>query len=87
VDVGRPKWTPETDEQRRAIAAAKRAEQRATAAMRDVERPMWDAVQTALDLGVPAAFMAETVNRGRATLYLHTDPPGKAQAIETDEEN
>jgi len=31
--------------------------------------------------------MAETVNRGRATLYRHTDPPGKAQAIETDEEN
>ena len=84
MDVGRPKWTPETEDQRRAIAAAKLAATRADKA----DEVMWRAVQVALDLNVPAAFMAETVGRGRATLYRHATPPGSnSQATETDEEN
>jgi hypothetical protein len=63
--MARPKWTPRTGEQRRAIAAARRAAKRAD----EAEDLLWQAVGTALDLDVPAAFMADAVNRGRATLY------------------
>jgi len=63
--MGRPRWTPTTDDQRRAIAAARRAGKRAD----DAEDLLWQAVKAALDTGVPAAHMAEAVNRGRATLY------------------
>lgn len=80
---GRPVWVPTTDEQRQAIEVA----QQAAAHVQELRQAMWDEVQSALDIGVPAAFMAETVGRGRATLYRHATPPGSnSQAIETDEE-
>jgi len=41
--------------------AAKRAD--------DAETLLWQAVGTALDLDAPAAFIADAVNRSRATLY------------------
>jgi len=63
--MARPKWTPTTDEQRRAIAAARRAGKRAD----EAEDLLWAAVKAALDTGVPAAHLADAVNRGRATLY------------------
>lgn len=66
--VVRPKWVPETDEQRAAIAKAKATAKTAD----DAERVMWDAVQVARNLGVPASFLADAVDRGRATLYRHT---------------
>lgn len=63
--MGRPKWTPQNDEQRQAIAAARRAAKRADSA----EDQLWQAVASAMKTGVPAAFIADAVNRGRATLY------------------
>lgn len=67
--VPRPKWTPKTDEQRRAIAAALRAKTKAD----EAEGKMWEAVAEAIDTGVPASYMAEAVERSRATLYRHVD--------------
>jgi hypothetical protein len=67
--VPRPKWTPKTDAQRRAIAAALRAKTKAD----EAEGKMWDAVADAIDTGVPASYMAEAVERSRATLYRHVD--------------
>jgi hypothetical protein len=72
----RPKWTPQTEEQQRAITAVLRAAKRAEQA----EGKMWAAVSDAIDQGVPAAFMAETVGRSRATLYRHVARPGKPEA-------
>lgn len=71
--VPRPKWTPKTDAQRRAIAAVLRAKK----ASDEAEGKMWEAVAQAIDTGVPASFMADTVERSRATLYRHVDrrPP------------
>ena len=69
--VARPKWIPETDEQRAAIAKAVDAAQLADGA----ERVLWDAVQVARDLDVPPAYLATVVGRGRATLYRHTRSP------------
>jgi hypothetical protein len=71
--VARPKWTPRTDEQRRAIAAALRALKVAD----EAEGKMWAAVAAAIDTGVPANFMADTVGRSRATLYRHVGNPGE----------
>lgn len=70
----RPKWTPKTDEQRRAIAAVIRAHKRAE----EAEGKMWEAVADAIDQGCPAAFMAETVERSRATLYRHVPRSAKS---------
>jgi hypothetical protein len=67
--VPRPKWTPKMDEQRRAITAVLRTKKQAD----EAEGKMWEAVATAIEMGVPAAFMAETVERSRATLYRHVD--------------
>ncbi|MFJ8966072.1 hypothetical protein ACIRG5_42450 [Lentzea sp. NPDC102401] len=65
----RPKWTPKTDAQRDAIAAALRAKKTSD----EAEGKMWKAVADAIDTGVPAAFMADAVERSRATLYRHVD--------------
>lgn len=67
--VPRPKWTPQTEEQRRAIAAVLRAKKHAD----EAEGKMWDAVAEAINTGVPAAYMADTVEKSRATLYRHVD--------------
>lgn len=67
--VPRHKWTPATDEQRRAIAAAKRAAAKATRADAEV----WAKVKAARDLGVPARYMAQEIKRGKTTVYRHTD--------------
>jgi hypothetical protein len=77
--VVRPKWTPRTEEQRRAIAAAKRAAKRAD----EAEGLMWDAVGTALDCDVPAAYMADVVGRSRTSLYRHIPRP-TSTGTETD---
>lgn len=82
MEVGRPKWTPQTDDQHRAIAAAKRAAKRAD----EADDLMWQSVQDALDLGVPAAFLADTVGRSRATLYRHTQPGAAATDGDTTDE-
>lgn len=69
--VVRPKWTPQTAEQRRAIAAVVRATKRAD----EAEGLMWDAVAGAMDHDVPASYMADVVGRSRATLYRHVPRP------------
>lgn len=71
--VPRPKWTPKTDEQRSAIAAVLGAKKTAD----EAEGKMWQAVAAAINTGVPAAYMADAVERSRATLYRHVDrrPP------------
>ena len=83
--VPRPKWTPKTDEQRRSIAAVLRAKKTSD----EAEGKMWEAVAEAIETGVPAAFMADTVERSRATLYRHVDRPAvkkpkRPQAAEVD---
>lgn len=75
--VARPKWTPQTAEQRRAIAAAKRAAKMAD----DAEGLVWTAVAEALKLDVPASYIADAVGRGRATLYRRI--PRAAMAVDT----
>lgn len=70
--MARPKWRPRTDEQRRAIAAAERAGKRAD----EAEAKLWDAVAPALELGVPAAYLAERVGRSRTTLYRRVPHAG-----------
>lgn len=67
--VPRHKWTPATDEQRRAIAAARRAV--AKAARADDEA--WAKVKAARDLGVPARYLAQEISKGKTTVYRHTD--------------
>lgn len=71
----RPRWAPENDEQRRAIAAAKRAARRAD----ESEDLLWKAVAPALDLGVPASYMAEQVGRSRTTLYRRVQRPSSTE--------
>lgn len=71
--VARGKWTPQTDEQRRAIAAAKRAAARAD----NADNELWAAVEAARDVGVPPAFLAKEIGRGRSTLYRHVPPAPK----------
>jgi hypothetical protein len=63
--MARPKWTPQTTQQRQAIAAARRAARRAD----EAEDVLWSAVSAALELDVPARFMATAVGRSRSTLY------------------
>jgi hypothetical protein len=79
--VPRPKWTPKTDEQRRAIAAALRAKTKAD----EAEGKMWEAVAEAIDTGVPASYMAEAVERSRATLYRHVDRSNTSHAESEDD--
>lgn len=72
--VPRHKWTPATDEQRRAIAAAKRAA--AKAARADAE--VWAKVKAARELGVPARYLAQEISKGKTTVYRHTDSETEA---------
>lgn len=65
--VARPKWTPQTEEQRRAIAAVVRAAKRAD----EADGILWSAVAEAHKLGVPPAHLAEKSGRGRNTVYRH----------------
>lgn len=81
VRVARPKWTPQTAEQRHAIAAAKRAAKRAD----DAEGLVWTAVAEALELDVPASYIADAVGRGRATLYRRI--PRAATTVDTGAEH
>lgn len=69
VRVPRHKWTPVTDEQRRAIAAARRAVAKAARADADA----WAKVKAARDLGVPARYLAQEINKGKTTVYRHTE--------------
>ena len=64
-----PRWAPQTDEQRRAIAAAIRAARRAD----EAETKLWETVAPALELGVPKDYMAKQVGRSRTTLYRRTE--------------
>lgn len=69
--VARPKWTPQTKEQRQAIAAvAKAAERTATA-----DAQLWAAVAAAHALDVPPAFLAETLGVSRGRIYRHLPTP------------
>lgn len=74
--VPRHKWTPATDEQRRAIAAARRAVAKAAKA----DHEAWAKVKAARDLGVPARYLAQEINKGKTTVYRHTD----SEATEAD---
>lgn len=73
--MARPKWTPKTDEQRDAVAAATKAARRLEAA----ELALWEAIESARTLRVPMTYLAEVVGRGRATLYRRA--PQKAAPI------
>lgn len=74
----RPKWRPQTDEQRRVIATAERAAKRAD----EAEAKLWEAVAPALELGVPAAYLAERVGRSRTTLYRRVPHARRASGHE-----
>lgn len=78
--VPRPKWTPKTDAQRRAIAAVQRAKKTAD----EAEGKMWEAVADAMDTDVPASYLADTVERSRATLYRHVDRRQAAESADTE---
>lgn len=75
--VARPKWTPQTKEQRQAIAAVAKAAERATLA----DAQLWDAVASAHALDVPPAFLAEALGVSRGTIYRHlptTEDPDRS---------
>jgi AcrR family transcriptional regulator len=65
--VPRPRWVPQTAEQRRAIAAVVRAAKTAD----EAEGKLRDLVAAAHRLKVPVAHLAEAANRTRATIYRH----------------
>jgi hypothetical protein len=60
----RPAWSPETDEQRRALAKAiKRAQLAAKA-----DAAMWEAIVEARNVGVPDTLLCDETGQSRATL-------------------
>lgn len=65
------KWIPTTAEQKAAIAAIRRVARRAA----KIDEELWQTVQAARDVGVPANHAAREAKRGRSTLYRHI--PGK----------
>jgi hypothetical protein len=71
----RPTWSPETDEQRRALAAAVKAAQQFAKA----EAAMWAAIVEARNLGVPDTLLCDETGQSRATLNRRFgkrgDPP------------
>ena len=69
MPVARPRWTPQSEDQRRAIAAVERAAKRAD----EADEKMWEEVRTAHKLGVPPAHLAEKAGRARSTVYRHLD--------------
>ncbi|MEU4776876.1 hypothetical protein [Micromonospora sp. NPDC023633] len=65
--MARPRWTPQTDEQRRAITAVERAAKRAD----EADELLWEAVRAAHKVDVPPAHLAEKAGRARSTVYRH----------------
>jgi len=63
--VIRPVWAPESDEQRRLIAAARAA----VDAARESDSKQWDAIKEARDAGVPLTYLANDLDLSRATIY------------------
>jgi DNA invertase Pin-like site-specific DNA recombinase len=63
--MGRPKWTPKTDQQRDAIDNTKKAAER----VKEAERDLWKTVSKARDEGVPTSYLADTLGVDRATVY------------------
>lgn len=70
--MARPKWTPQTEEQRRALAALRRAVKSADTA----DARMWEAARAANEVGVPVTFIATETGRERTTVHRNM-PPGK----------
>ncbi len=68
--MARPKWTPQTEEQRRALAALRRAIKSAETA----DGRMWKAARAANDVGVPVTFIAEETGRERTTVHRNMPP-------------
>jgi hypothetical protein len=62
--VIRPTWSPETDEQRRALAKAIKLAQQAAKA----DAAMWEAIVEARNLGVPDTLLCDETGQSRATL-------------------
>lgn len=67
--VARPRWSPQTEAQRRAITAVERAAKRAD----EADDVLWEAVRAAHRLDVPPAHLAERAKRARSTVYRHLD--------------
>lgn len=65
--VARPRWTPQTEAQRRAIAAVEKAAKQAD----EADEKLWEAVRAAHKLDVPPAHLAEKSKRARSTVYRH----------------
>lgn len=66
----RPRWTPDTDAQRRAIAAVEAAAKVAD----EAEGKLGEALAAARALDVPIAHLAEAAGRSRPTIYRHLSP-------------
>lgn len=79
MHVARPKWVPETDEQRRTAAAVTRAVKRRSGA----EEDLWRAVTEAHAAGVPVADLAKAVGVTRDTIYRHL-PAVRPEARDSD---
>lgn len=72
--VARPKWTPETEAQRRAMADVERATKHAD----EADEKLWEKVRAAHKLGVKPAYLAERTGRARSTVYRHLDSDDQA---------
>jgi DNA-binding transcriptional ArsR family regulator len=68
--MARPKWTPDTDEQRRAIAAVAAAAEVAD----EADGKLGAAIAKARALDVPVSHLAEAAGRSRPTIYRHLSP-------------
>ena len=62
--VIRPTWSPENDEQRKALAKAVRLAQQ----FEKIEAAMWEAIVEARNLGVPDVPLTDATKQSRATL-------------------
>jgi DNA-binding phage protein len=69
----RPRWSPETDEQRRAIAAVTAAAKVAD----EADGHLQAAIAAAKALDVPVAALAEAAGRTRPTIYRHLSSPAE----------
>jgi hypothetical protein len=68
--VIRPTWSPETDEQRKALARAVRLAQQ----FEKAEAAMWEAIVEARKLGVPDVPLMDATGQSRATLNRRYGP-------------
>jgi hypothetical protein len=67
----RPTWSPANDEQRKALAEAKRLarqHERNEKQLAQAEASMWDGIQKARELGVPDTVLCDETGASRATL-------------------